>query len=168
MKELKGFEGLYWIYPNGDILTKTQYGVKGREAILKPATDNKGYRRVGLMKDGKLVTRKVHRLVAENFIPNPNNLPQVNHINAIKTDNRVENLEWVTPSQNTKHAYDNGLNTNVIKAIKKANSKRVYDKSTGYYYDSAKDAAICKRINYGTLRNMLNGHDKNKTNLIYA
>ena len=73
MKELKGFEGLYWIYPNGDILTKTQYGVKGKEAILKPATDKKGYQRVGLMKDGKLITKKVHRLVAENYIDNPNN-----------------------------------------------------------------------------------------------
>lgn len=108
MKELKGFEGLYWIYPNGDILTKSQYGVKGREAILKPSTDKKGYQRVGLMKNGKLTTRKVHRLVAQTFIPNPNNLPQVNHINSIKNDNRVVNLEWCNGKYNTKHAIENG------------------------------------------------------------
>lgn len=108
MKELIGFEGLYWIYPNGDILTKTHYGVKGRERILKPAIDKKGYQRVGLMKNGKLITRKVHRLVAENFISNPNKLPQVNHINSIKHDNRVENLEWCTSKYNTKHAINSG------------------------------------------------------------
>ena len=107
MKELKGFEGLYWIFPNGDILTKSHYGHKGKEAILKPSTDKKGYKRVGLMKNGKLITKKVHRLVAENYIPNPNNLPQVNHINSIKHDNRVDNLEWCDSKYNTKHAIEN-------------------------------------------------------------
>jgi len=108
MKELKGFEGLYWIYPNGDILTKTHYGHKGKEAILKPATDKKGYLRVGLMKDGKLYTKKVHRLVAENYLNNSNNLPSVNHINSIKNDNRIDNLEWCNNKYNTKHAIKSG------------------------------------------------------------
>ena len=76
---------------------------KGKERILIPHIDNRGYLRVALSKDGKQYTMKVHRLVAQHFIPNPNNLPEVNHKNECKTDNRVENLEWVSHIQNTRY-----------------------------------------------------------------
>jgi hypothetical protein len=83
------------------------YGLDGR--ILKPGKDKKGYLRVVLSIENKLCTKKVHRLIAQTFIPNIENKPQVNHINGIKNDNRVDNLEWVTAKENTKHAIDNGL-----------------------------------------------------------
>jgi len=82
------------------------YGLK--DNLLKPAKDSNGYLRVGLMIDEKLQTKKVHRLVALTYIPNPENKPYVNHKNGIKSDNRVENLEWVTPKENTAHAIKNG------------------------------------------------------------
>jgi hypothetical protein len=139
----------------------------GRSGMFLKYRNKNGYNTVGLQINKKKKMFFVHRLVAEYFVaPKRGNL-QVNHIDGNKQNNDFRNLEWVTPSQNTKHAYDNGLNKNVILAIKKANSKQVCDMSNGILYDSAKDAAICKRINYGTLRNKLNGHDKNNTTLKY-
>ena len=81
---------------------------KGKPRIMK-LTQEHGYWRVGLMVGDKQKHFSVHRLVAEAFIPNAENKPQVNHINGIKTDNRVENLEWATAAENTQHAYDNKL-----------------------------------------------------------
>ena len=77
---------------------------------LKGSKDSKGYLCLDLRnKNGKLSYPKIHRLVAEAFLENPENLPQVNHIDSNKTNNNVENLEWCSYSQNTKHAVANGL-----------------------------------------------------------
>ena len=82
---------------------------KGKVKLLKLDVDNKGYLRVGLYKNGKQKMCLVHILVAKAFIPNPDNKPCVNHIDGNKQNNSIENLEWVTSSENIVHAYELGL-----------------------------------------------------------
>lgn len=91
---IKGYEGLYQASIDGDVKSLRT----GK--ILRPGKNNRGYLYVNLYKDGKCKTYKVHRLVAQTWLPNPNNLPCINHISEIKTDNRVENLEWCTVKEN--------------------------------------------------------------------
>jgi hypothetical protein len=76
---------------------------------LRPAIDKKGYLKVILCQNNKRYNKKVHRLVALMFIPNPENKPEVNHKNGIKTDCRKVNLEWNTPKENRQHAFNTGL-----------------------------------------------------------
>ena len=76
-------------------------------AIIKPSPDTKGYLQLGLQKEGKRTTRKVHRLVAENFVPNPLGLPEVNHIGD-KTDNRATKLEWISIPEHAADAVRRG------------------------------------------------------------
>lgn len=96
---VKGFDK-YTVHEDGRVESL------GAGRFLTPQKRN-GYLSVCLY-PGK-ISKNIHRLVAEAFIPNPDNLPQVNHINGDKTDNRVENLEWCTASDNAKHAYRYGL-----------------------------------------------------------
>lgn len=101
--ELKDFPG-YYVTDEGDVYS-VNYNRMGFVKKMKPSKDGKGYLFVSLMKNKKRYIKKVHRLVAETFIPNPDNKPQVNHKNGNKTDNNVKNLEFCTCSENCIHKF---------------------------------------------------------------
>lgn len=123
--------------------------------------DTNGYMKLSLWIDGKCKNYLQHRLLAEYFIPNHLMKEQVNHKNGIKHDNRIDNLEWVTPSENTRHSYANGLQ------IGKGVCKKVVDIYTNKVFKSVTEAAINYGICRGHLSNMLNERVNNNTTLRY-
>ena len=96
MKDIKGYEGIYGITSCGKVWSYRN------EKFLKPVDDCKGYLFVRLCKDGKVKNYKIHRLVAEAYLPNPENLPQVDHIDENKTHNYLNNLQWITNKDNCR------------------------------------------------------------------
>lgn len=116
-KPIKGYEGLYEVSNLGRVKSLPRRGTYGIEHILKPSPNKKGYPQVQLCKNSEYCPKRVHRLVAENFIPNPDNLPQVNHIDGNKLNNNVENLEWCTNEYNYKHSIKMGLRKNAYKNL---------------------------------------------------
>lgn len=115
-KDVIGYEDLYSISNTGLVLGKRS------NKVLKPFC-SRGYARVSLSNRGKTAHVSVHRLVATHFIPNPDNKPQVNHINGDKLTNTAINLEWVTCSENHKHAYKIGLKNPKLCCPKLGNKK---------------------------------------------
>lgn len=116
-KDIKNFEGLYQVSNLGNVKSMN-YNHTKKEKVLIPQKQNNGYLTVQL---GEKI-KSIHRIVAETFIPNLYNKPQVNHIDGNKHNNNVNNLEWCTPSENMIHAIKNNMirmNTEAkIKAIK--------------------------------------------------
>ena len=120
-KDIAGFEGFYKVSDKGRIYSverKDSRGHRRRGRILKPTYDTDGYLRVTLCKNGKHKTKKVHRLVAEAFIPNLESLPHVNHMDEVKDNNELSNLEYCT------HKYNMNYGT-LIERTAQANSKKV-------------------------------------------
>lgn len=111
-KTLPGTKGFIEISNEG----RVRSFLRGEERILKTQTDQKGYQRFSITIDRHKTTYKLHREVAKAFVPNDNNLPQVNHKNGNKNDNTAANLEWVSNLENARHAVENGLWANVFKA----------------------------------------------------
>lgn len=141
-KDIKGYENIYQVSNLGRIKSldrKVKAGIKHNEykiakgKILKLNQKRNGYLTVDLCKENKVKTISVHRLVALTFIPNKENKEQINHINAKKYDNRVENLEWCTYEENKQHAKENKLYYNPKR-------KQVRCKQTNIVYESSYNA----------------------------
>lgn len=160
-KYIEGYENLYLISNKGTI-KKCETFIKKingkiviiKEKILKPSITRKGYQVVGLSKEKNSRTFLVHRLVAKMFLPNPNNLPQINHKNEVKTDNRIENLEWCDASYNNNYGKHNERSAT-------SRSKPVFsvDKITNEIirYKSLRDAERKSGIDHSIIRRCCNG-----------
>ena len=135
MKDIEGYEGLYGVTSCGRI-----WSFKSKK-FLKPHIQRDGYMLVTLYKDKISKTFQVHRLVAKAFISNPNNLPEVNHIDGIKTNNNVQNLEFCSHSYNMRHSYKIGLREREVEQMKARNCKKVKCIETGQIFNSGKEAA---------------------------
>ena len=131
-KPVVGYEKQYRV----SSLSRVKSIDRKRKLILSPGL-NKRYLFVSLTKNKKHKPKRIHRLVAEAFIPNPQKYRIVNHKNGIKTDNRIENLEWCTYSENLTHAYKNNLRFNK-KAILQLDLKDNYIKEHSSLSDASK------------------------------
>ena len=146
-KDIKDYEGYYQISNLGRVkslsrLVDNRY--YNKECILKPRLHLKGYHLVALSKNGKITGHSVHRLVAETFIENPDNLPEVNHKDEDKTNNCVDNLEWCTKKYNSN--YGTGTERRVAKI-----SKPVMCIETGIIYPSVHEAGRQTNSNYRSI-----------------
>lgn len=173
-KDVIGYEGLYKVSNTGKVKSVGRsfemcnrwnfpviIQVREKELIIAKYK-NHGYAYCTLSKNSKSKKFKMHRLISIHFIPNPNGFPFINHINAIRDDNRIENLEWCDHSHNMKHRFKMGYDHS---GVKNPSARKVIDTSTKQIFDTVKEAADKFSLNYNTLSGMLNGHDKNHTTL---
>lgn len=149
------------IYENVYVEGEDIYRIIGNEYHkLSKWIDNTGYYQVVFRIDGKRKYVRVHRLIAETLLPNPDNLPQINHIDGNKLNNSIENLEWTTNSANTQHGYDNNLYHNK----KRSHAVKTIHKETGeeQTFKSIRECAEILGLNRKTITAILK--ETKKTN----
>jgi hypothetical protein len=157
-RPVKDYESEYEINQYGQVRSKHQ---KNQNYIMEQRIDRGGYYTVRLAKQNrKSSTKYVHRLLAFAFIINPENKPMINHKDGNKLNNHLDNLEWVTHSENMKHAYNLGL-------LLPCKQKKVIDRCSGKIFASIKTTAKFYSIPYSTIKNYLNGNRSNPTCLEY-
>jgi hypothetical protein len=140
-KSIKGYEDIYKVSNLGRVKRLKGYGSKN-DKILKQRSGKRGYYYINLCKNGKPKSQKIHRLVADAFIPNPNNKPQVNHKDGNKLNNNGKNLEWVTNKENILHG--------------KQYKGKVYCFNNKKIYFSSVEAATDLKISNGHLSEVIN------------
>lgn len=151
-KDIAGFEGLYQVSNLGNVRS-LNYARKHIIKNLTPHLGTNGYLRICFHKRPLHLGREVHRLVAEAFLPNQNNLPQVNHIDENRLNNRVENLEWCSCSYNANYGSRN------LKMKQKNTAlygKPVMYIETGEIFESMSEASKRKHCNPGNISNVCN------------
>ena len=159
-KDVVGFEGSYLVSNYGRIKSRMQtyrkwndYFTETQSRILKGSIDRLGYTFVSLRKDGVSKKYSVHRLVALAFIPNPDNKDTVNHKDMSRSNNHVDNLEWMTQGENVRHAYENNKNRVILKGSEMSCSiltETDVSEIKHMYNCGAKLAHIAKRYNTNT------------------
>lgn len=155
VKPIPGYEGLYSVSDDGRVFSH----IRNRE--LKPKIDRYGYKVVTLFKDCKSHYITVHRIVAITFVPNPFSKRCVNHINEIKTDNRVDNLEWVTVKENDNHGT---RNSRMSDTKSKKPVMQILPDGTVRYFKGVKDASRQTGLNRCLIADCCKGKRKTTGN----
>lgn len=158
--DIDTYKGYYQVSTLGKIRSLDRVLCDGRfykGGIKTPSLESKGYLRIELMKNGLAKKHRINVLVANAFLPNPLNLPQVNHKNEIKTDNTVDNLEWCDSSYNNNY----GLrNSRVSQALSKPILQYSLDGSFVKKWDNAKDAASFYGVSHTAIQKVCRGIHK--------